>query len=242
MSPTNQQLKDLLEAEKQEFLSVMSHELRTPMTGTKGYLSMILSGDAGEVPAEIKEYAAQAYIANEKLIKLVDQMFKAAQLQEGKFHLKIGKVNLTEQIKILITDFAIPAQEKNLLLKHRLVRKEIFVQADPDRLREILMNLLSNAVKFTAAGGKVTISEQTEGDWAVVKVQDTGCGIKREDQQRIFEIFAKANLTLTGQEKGTGLGLYVARRLAEAQGGKVWLDESIPNKGSVFAVAFPLAS
>lgn len=242
MSPTNQQLKDLLEAEKEEFLSVMSHELRTPMTGTKGYLSMILSGDVGEVPPEIKEYAAQAYIANEKLIKLVDQMFKAAQLQEGKFRLKIGKVNLTEQIKILITDFAIPAQEKNLTLKHRLAKKEIDVRADPDRLREILMNLLSNAVKFTAAGGKVTVSEHIEGDWAVVKVQDTGCGIKREDQQRLFEIFAKGNLTLTGQEKGTGLGLYVARRLAEAQGGKVWLDESAPNKGSVFAAAFPLVS
>lgn len=230
-------LKNLLNAEKQEFLSVMSHELRTPMTGVKGYLSMILEGDAGEISDEVKEFVAEAYVANDRLIRLVEHMLKVARIQEGKIKLNLGKVNMSRQAKLIVNDFQIPAKEKSIILKYEPAPVDLFVRADPDRAREVLMNLVSNAVKFTPEGGQVTVSLREQDSWVITDVKDNGMGISREDQNRLFELFSKGNLTLTSQEKGTGLGLYIARKLAEAQEGKLWLERSEPGKGSVFSLA-----
>lgn len=239
-SNNDENLKELLEAEKREFLAVMSHELRTPMTGVKGYLSMILDGDGGEISPDVREYIAEAYVANDRLIKLVERMAKTVAVQEGKIKLNIGKVDLVQNLEVLATDFQIPAKEKQLVLKYDKSQEKIWVTADPDRLREVLMNLISNAIKFSSQG-TVTISHREQRLWAIIDVKDAGKGIKKEDQGRIFEIFNKTNLTLSGQEKGTGLGLFLARKLAEAQGGKVWLEESEEGKGSTFSASFPLA-
>ena len=236
-----QQLKELLEAEKREFLAVMSHELRTPMTGVKGYLSMILDGDAGEISPDVKEYIAQAYVANDRLIRLVERMAKTVAVQEGRIKLKVQKVDLVKNLLLLTNDFQIPAKEKGLTLIYQKPSQPIVVLADSDRLREVLLNLVSNAIKFTDKGG-VTISNRQINSWAVVDVTDSGQGIKKEDQGRIFEVFTKTNLKLAGQEKGTGLGLYLARHLAEAQGGKVWLEASVEGKGSTFSAGFPMAA
>ncbi len=232
-------LKKLLDAQRQEFLSVMSHELRTPMTGVKGYLSMLLEGDAGPISDDVKEYVAQAYTANDRLIRLVEHMMKVARVQEGKINLKIGKVDISREAKMIASDFQIPAKEKQLTLEYEASPEDLYVTADPDRAREVLMNLVSNAVKFTGEGGRIKISHRQQNNWVVTDVADTGVGIKKEDQDRLFEIFSKGNLTLAGQEKGTGLGLYLARRLAEAQGGKLWLEHSEPGKGSTFSLALP---
>ena len=232
-------LKNLLNAEKQEFLSVMSHELRTPMTGVKGYLSMILEGDAGPLSEDVKEFVAAAYVANDRLIRLVEHMMKVARVQEGKIKLKIGKVNISREAKMISSDFQIPAKEKKITLTYKPAETDLLVRADPGRAREVLMNLVSNAVKFTPANGQIEVRHRQQNSWVITDIKDTGIGIKREDQDRLFEIFTKANLSLTGQEKGTGLGLYLAKRLAEAQGGKLWLEESEPDKGSVFSFALP---
>ena len=230
-------LRNLLEAQKQEFLSVMSHELRTPMTGVKGYLSMILEGDAGTISDDVKEFVAQAYVANDRLIRLVEHMMKVARIQEGKISLKIGQVNISREAKMIVSDFQLPAKEKQLTLEYEPADQDLFVRADPDRTREVLMNLVSNAVKFTDEGGQIKVSHRLDNNWVITDVTDSGIGIKREDQDRLFEIFSKGNLSLASQEKGTGLGLYLAKRLAEAQGGKLWLEHSEPGKGSTFSLA-----
>ena len=232
-----QKLENLLNSEKQEFLSVMSHELRTPMTGVKGYLSMILEGDAGPISDDVKEFIAQAYVANDRLIRLVEHMMKVARIQEGKISLKIGKVNISREAKMIVSDFQIPAKEKKLTLEYEGGSEDLYVKADPDRAREILMNLVSNAVKFTPEGGQIKVSHRLDNNWVITDVSDTGMGIKKEDQDRLFEMFSKGNLSLAGQKKGTGLGLYLAWRLAQAQGGKLWLEHSEPGKGSTFSLA-----
>jgi signal transduction histidine kinase len=240
MEDQSQQLKDLLEAEKQEFLAVMSHELRTPMTGVKGYLSMILDGDAGEISSDIREYIAAAYVANDRLIRLVDRMMKTVAVNEGKIKLNIKKVNLNENLELLSHDFTYPAKEKKLALTYQKPKEIIYVLADPDKMREVIMNLISNALKFTEKG-EIVISCRTSNHSAVIDVKDTGVGIKKENQGKLFGIFTKENLALAGQEKGTGLGLFLAKRLAEAQNGQVWLEESEEGKGSTFSASFPLA-
>lgn len=239
MEQNVESLKNLLSAEKQEFLSVMSHELRTPMTGVKGYLSMILEGDAGPLSDDVKEFVAAAYVANDRLIRLVEHMMKVARIQEGKIKINLGKVDISREAKMIVSDFQIPAKEKKLTLTYKPASQDLFVKADPDRAREVLMNLISNAVKFTPPAGQIEVSHRQQNSWVIIDVRDSGMGIKREDQDRLFEIFTKANLSLTGQEKGTGLGLYLAKKLAEAQGGKLWLESSETNKGSTFSFALP---
>ena len=232
-----EQLKNLLEAEKQEFLSVMSHELRTPMTGVKGYLSMVLEGDTGEVPQKAREYIAQAYVANDRLIRLVERMIKITKIQEKKFQFNIGKVEIADVVSQIVRDCQIRAQEKDIEITHDDPTEKLFVAGDPDRTREVLLTLVINAIKFTLKGGKIKIVHRRTPDWIITNVTDTGVGLKKENQGRIFRLFSKGNLTLTNQEKGTGLGLYLARHLAEAQGGKLWLEHSEENKGSTFCFA-----
>ncbi len=233
-----QQLKHLLEAEKQEFLSVMSHELRTPMTGVKGYLSMILEGDAGDVPEKVKEYVALAYVANDRLIRLVERMLKIAELQENKFKFKIGKVDLDREALQVVKDCQVRAEIKKIRLKY-IASREYFVRSDPDRTREIILTLVNNAIKFTRDGGKVTVSLREANHWIITDVEDTGIGVRKEDYERLFELFSKGNLTLTGQERGTGVGLYLSRKLAEAQNGRLWMEKSEVGKGSTFSLALP---
>lgn len=240
MNDQKENFESLLQSEKQEFLSVMSHELRTPMTGVKGYLSMVLDGDAGPINPDVREYVAAAYVANDRLIRLVSHLMKVVAVQEKRLKFSISKVDLVENIQVLVSDFQIPAKEKKLILSYEKPTEKIWVKADPDRLREVLLNLISNAIKFSKKG-TVKISHRNIENLAVVDIFDTGIGIKKENQDRIFEIFSKANLTLTNQEKGTGVGLYLARHLAEAQNGKVWLENSEIDQGSTFSAGFPLA-
>lgn len=235
-----QKFKEMLDAEKQEFLAVMSHELRTPMTGVKGYLSMILDGDEGKVTPEIKQCVASAYVANEHLIRLVDDMMKAVTIQEGKIKFNITKVDLTKILEVLVDSFQVPAKEKNLALYYEKPRENVYVYADIDQTGEILENIISNAVKFSEKG-KIVISVRFQNYWAIIDVVDTGIGIKREDQDRLFEVFTKGNLKLSSQQKGTGLGLYISRQLAEIQDGKVWLEHSELGVGSTFSIALPVA-
>jgi signal transduction histidine kinase len=230
------QLKSLLEAEKQEFLSVMSHELRTPMTGVKGYLSMILEGDAGEIPPRAREYLAQAYVANDRLIRLVDKMLKIARIQDQNFQFNLGKVDLNTQVQQVVNDCKVRAQEKKIELTYE-PSGQYFVYGDPDRSREVLLTMVINAIKFTNPSGRIKLTHRRTPNWIITDVTDTGIGIKKEDQERLFELFSKANLTLANQEHGTGAGLFLARHLAEGQEGRLWLEHSEMGVGSTFSFA-----
>ena len=241
MDQENKQHSVILEAEKQEFLAVLSHELRSPLTAVKGYLSMVLDGDEGKIGPEIRKSISAAFVANERSIKLIESMIKVVQIQEEQLKFTFQKVDLVQTIQILVHDFEVPAKEKNIQIIYQLPPMPVLVTADPDRTREVLSNILSNAVKFTRKG-TVTIDHrsipESEGMLEVVDIADTGVGIAKENQSRIFNIFTKENLSLANQEKGTGLGLFTASKIAEAQGGRVWLEKSEPGLGSTFSVAF----
>jgi len=232
------QLKNTLGAEKKEFLAVMSHELRTPMTEVKGYLSLIIDGDCGPVSPEIKKSVIDAYIANDHLIKMVDSIMKVAAAQDNIVSLNIQKINLVKTLAVIVNSFQVAAKDKKIVLNYEKPRGDIWVLADPDRLGEIFQNLIANAIKFTDRGS-VVVKNRMERNMVVTDIIDTGKGIKPEDQGKIFELFSKTNLELSDQQKGTGSGLYLAKKLAEAQSGKIWLENSEVGRGSTFSVGFP---
>lgn len=234
------QSKAELEDEKQQFLAIISHEMKTPLTDIKNYLAMILEGEVGPVSDEVKEYVAQAHTANDYLIRLVEKMVKVAKLRSGAVQLKLERVNLSQEIKMILNDFKIPAFDKGQSLKYMMPERDIFIQADYDSVWEILINLLANAVKFTSKGGAIVVSLREEGGQAVVEIKDNGAGIRKEDQSRIFEIFNKVSAGKMTETKGSGVGLYLSRKLAELQKGSLNLSSSELGVGSVFSLVLPL--
>lgn len=229
-----------LENEKQEFLAIISHELRTPLTDIKNYLSMILEGEVGSVSDEVKEYVAQAYTANDYLINLVGRLSRVAKIRSGQIKIKLDRVNLSGEIKMILNDFKVPAFDKGQSLKYVMPEKDIFVKADYDSVWEIMINLLSNAIKFTPKGGAIIVVLREESTKAIVDIKDNGPGIDIKDKGRVFEMFNKVVSDRIKETKGSGIGLYLSRKLAQMQNGDLSLSYSEPRVGSVFTLSLPL--
>lgn len=226
-----------VEQMKQELISIATHELRTPITGIKGYLDMILAGDAGEIPAEAKEMLEEITKINQRLADLVDDLLNVGRIEQGRIEMRPIPMDIVKLIEEVIKELQIQAKEKNLELrfeKHEMEK----VKADPERTRQILINLVGNAIKYTEHGS-VTVALGKNEHEVIVAVEDTGMGISREGQKNLFEKFYRVKTDKTRQITGTGLGLWITKQLVEKQGGKIWV-ESAEGKGSTFHFSLPI--
>jgi len=227
-----------VEQMKQELISIATHELRTPITGIKGYLDMILAGDAGPVSGELKEMLEEITRINQRLADLVDDLLNVGRLEQGRIEFKPVAMDIAQLIDEVVKELQIQAKEKNLELrfeKHEMEK----VKADPERTRQILINLIGNAIKYTEHGS-VTVTLGKNEHEVIVAVEDTGIGISREAQKNLFEKFYRVKTEKTRQITGTGLGLWITKQLVEKQGGKIWV-ESQEGKGSTFSFSLPMA-
>ena len=223
---------------KSEFLAKMSHQLRTPLTAIIGFSDVLLGGLDGDLNAEQKEDLTQIHVSANVLLQLVNDILDLSKIEAGKIEMAIADVELQYVVdQVIATMFQI-AESKALKLTATLSPAAKVVQADPDRLREILTNLVSNAIKFTP-NGSVTIRSAPVDGMAEISVIDTGIGISPEANERIFEEFRQASDQISKAYGGTGLGLSIARRLAELQGGRMGV-ESAPGKGSRFWFTLPM--
>lgn len=233
---TNTKLQDLSKL-KDEFVSVASHELRAPMTTIKGYISMILDGDAGQVPAKVVEYLKSAYDSSERMIRLVNNMLNVSRIESGRLIMSLSDIQIENAIEDVVNSFALEAKNHGLELKYFKPRKRLpKVRLDPDRVREVIANLVSNAINFTSHG-HIHIRAVLEGVNVIVSVEDTGMGIAPEDQRQLFKKFSQVGLSAP-LKKGSGLGLYICRMLINEFGGDIWL-KSKPGKGTTFYFSLP---
>ena len=219
---------------KSEFLANMSHELRTPLNGILGFAEL-LEMDLQD-PVQ-REYAQTIRTSGEHLLTLVTDVLDLAKIEAGRMDFKLTEVDLPSLLAEVVALEAGHAQTKqlSLSLEHEDVPARVF--ADRVRLRQILLNLTSNAIKFTEQGS-VTVRAVALEQRVRIEVQDTGIGIKPEDQQLIFEKFRQSESFVTRSQQGTGLGLTLAKELAERMGGHIGLS-STPQSGSVFYVDLP---
>lgn len=238
LKTANQKL-EILDKQKDEFVNVAAHELRAPMTAIKGYLSMIMEGDAGDVPDEMSNYLSEVVNGNERLIRLVNNMLNVSRIEEGRMVFSMGDVNLNDVVRSVVKEYQGQAQEKNIQLSLATSEEARYtVTVDQDRIYEVVSNLISNAVKYTDAGSvsvKVTLQQN---QYVRVEVIDTGPGMTQDELGKLFHKFYRAESNV-GKQIGTGLGLYISKLLVEKFGGKIGVV-SEKGKGSNFWFELPL--
>ena len=234
----NKRLEEL-DRLKDEFISMAAHELRTPMTAVKGYISMILEGDAGDVPKKARGFLGDASAVTDRLVRLVNNMLNVSRIEAGRLVYQMETVELAKVAQEVFYSFRFEAERKGIDLSIDIpdgIKDEVY--ADPQRIREVIGNLVSNAVKFTERGSVAINLSNSRHDYIRLEVVDTGPGITKEEQKRLFKKFYRAEST-AGKTIGTGLGLYITRLFVEKFNGKIGLDSEF-GKGSTFWVELPL--
>ncbi|MFA5135399.1 MAG: GAF domain-containing sensor histidine kinase [Patescibacteria group bacterium] len=241
LGEANKHLQQLDQA-KSEFVSITSHQLRTPMTGIMGYLSMILQGDFGKVPKEQHKILVGLLEESQRMIRIINLFLNVSKIESGRLELNRTPVHIEEVVDKVMSMVQQAADEKKLkLIFHKPKKKLPLVFADKDKLGDIVLNFTDNAIKYTDEGS-VTLIAEPHGEYMHFAVKDTGRGIEPEEAKKLFTKFVRGYGIAQVNPDGSGLGLYVARRLAEAHGGNIWVESDGIGKGSTFNVLIPLHS
>jgi PAS domain S-box-containing protein len=226
---------------KDEFVSLVSHELRTPLTSIKGYVDLLIDGDAGEVTEEQMEFLEIVKSNSDRLVMLVNDLLDVSRIEAGRINLRLQSVDLARSIDEAATSLRPLIEQKGQSLRLELPEDLPNVMADRDRVAQIVINLLSNAHKYTLEGGSVTVRAQVGGDEVQVEVSDTGVGMTPDERDKLFTKFFRAQNPATQDISGTGLGLNIVKSLVDRQGGRIWVT-SEPMKGSTFTFTIPTDS
>ncbi len=234
----NRELENLNRV-KTEFVSVVSHELRTPVTAVKGFVDVVLTEEVGSLNDQQKKFLGIAHNAIERLTLLISDLLDISRIESGRLRLDFAPISMAQLIQDACEAARASLESKKIKLVLNIDKKLPQIQADPTRMRQVVDNLMSNAIKFTMAEkGEIGITADDMGDFLLISIRDTGVGIRKDDQEKIFEKFVQGDSSLTRQAGGTGLGLAICRAIIEMHGGRIWV-ESDPGKGSTFRFLLP---
>lgn len=224
---------------KDELLALASHQLRTPATGVKQYLGMLREGYAGPVSQKQAKLIESAYEGNERQLTIVNELLFVARLDAGKVTLDYDKINLTSLVKEIIDEQKPKIDELKQKLELRVADSDIYIEADKGYVRMALENIINNASKYTHEKGKIRVSVSANDENARITIQDTGVGVEEKDIHHLFKKFSRIPNELTGQVSGSGVGLYLVRKIIEAHSGTISFMSKI-NVGSTFAIDLPI--
>lgn len=236
LQKTNRKLRELDET-KDEFISMASHQLRTPLTSIKGYTSMVLDGDAGKLQAKQKQLLDQAFISSQRMVYLIADLLNVSRLKTGKFVVDAHPASLAEMIEGEIAQLRETAKRKDLTLNYRKPEKFPELMLDETKTRQVIMNFADNAIYYTPSGGNVDISLTEDKNNVYFRVKDDGIGVPKHEKQHMFTKFYRAKNARKARPDGTGLGLFMAKKVIDAQGGQILFD-SEEGKGSTFGFCF----
>lgn len=241
------------ERQRAEFISTASHEMRTPVAAIEGYLALAMNERVARIDGKAREYLEKAHTSTQHLGKLFQDLLTSAKAEDGRLQNHPVVVEMGELLQQLTEDVRFTAEKKGLGVDYvigataadganaqKLIRPLYYTHVDPERIREVIVNIFDNAIKYTETG-KITIG--LAGDESVVQilVQDTGNGIPAEDIPHLFEKFYRVDNTATRTIGGTGLGLFICRKIVELYNGRIWVASEL-NKGSTFFINIPRIS
>jgi signal transduction histidine kinase len=236
---SNAKLRALDEA-KDDFISMASHQLRTPLTSVKGYISMIKEGDAGKITPMQDQMLGQAFFSSQRMVYLIADLLNVSRLRTGKFVIDAAPVNLAQMISEEIEQLVEIAKVQSQKLVYEVPKKFPDLMLDDVKMRQVIMNFVDNALHYTPAGGKITVRLIETPATVEMRVEDNGIGVPKSEQPHLFTKFYRAVNARKARPDGTGLGLFMAKKVIVAQGGSI-IFESKEGKGSTFGFVFSKA-
>ena len=228
---------------KSEFVSIASHELLTPTSAIEGYLSMILEEGMGKVDSKAHDYLTKVYRSSRRLSQLVKDLLSVSRIEAGRIVIDKQPFNLIEVMQEAVDDLAVTAQPQGIKLTFEKP-KGTLGQAfgDAQKATQVMVNLIGNAIKYNRPkGGLVKLDVSRQNHELLVRIQDNGIGIKKEEQKHLFEKFYRTEDVMTSEHQGTGLGLFITKNLVELMGGKIGMESEF-GKGSTFFFTLPVAT
>ena len=208
---------------KTDFVSLAAHQLRTPLSIVKWYSDYLLSGDAGKVNAEQLKYVKEIFHSNQRLIDLVNSLLDASRIDLGTFIIEPKPTDIIERSETALTKFY-PEIEKKKIRFEKQYDEFGLINLDPRLIQIVFENIISNAVEYTPAGGRVRLIVRKTDKDVFIKISDTGYGIPREEQPKIFSKLFRGDKAKKIQADGSGLGLYIVKAIVQKSGGKIWFE------------------
>ena len=229
-----------LDATKDEFVSMASHQLRTPLTSVKGYLSMVLEGDAGEITPPQRQLLEEAFRSSERMVRLVSDFLNVSRLQTGKFIINRTAVNLSQLVAEEVANVDQVANTHKVKVTYRQPARFPLLYLDDTKIRQVIMNFIDNAIYYSPDANTVKVRLSIEDGQAVLRVIDKGMGVSPSAKKKLGTKFFRGDNARRQRPDGTGIGLFLAKKVVEGHGGTM-IFESELGKGSTFGFRLPIA-
>jgi len=242
----DQQKKE--QQQRSDFISTASHEMRTPVASIQGFIELALNTKVSNVDDKARGYLEKAHEATKHLGRLFQDLLTVSRSEDGRLANNPRLIEVGEFLQELVEQDRLAAEKKGLKLLHesngnpdsKTISPLLYVNVDPERLREVILNLLDNAMKYTTAG-IITVGTSLKETGVLIRISDTGMGIAAEDIPHLFQKFYRTDNSKTREVGGTGLGLFICKQIVDVMGGKIWV-ESVLGAGSTFYVELPRVS
>jgi signal transduction histidine kinase len=235
---SNAQLQKLDEA-KDEFVSMASHQLRTPLTSVKGYISMVLEGDAGKISDAQRHLLSEAFTSSERMVHLINDFLNVSRLQTGKFMVDRRKIDLAKVVGQEVDSLKTTAHARELKLTYRKPSHFPILYIDEGKIRQVIMNFIDNAIYYSSEFSTITVELAVEDGNAVLRVHNEGIGVPQLEQAHLFTKFFRATNARKQRPDGTGVGLFLAKKVITSHDGSMVFN-SEPNQGTTFGFRLPI--
>lgn len=225
-----------MDEQKSKMLSIASHQFRSPLTAIKGYTSLIKKGSYGEIPDKLMEPINRIFKSSSNLAHVVDDFLNISRIEQGRMDYNFEQADVKEIVEEVVEEAEAAVKDKRVSLSFTSDQTKHYpARLDVSKFKQVITNLVDNAIKYTEEGS-VTVQLVRRNRKIEISVEDTGIGIKPKDTEAIFEQFSRADEANDVNVIGTGLGLYIAKQIVEAHGGKIWASSPGKGEGSTFHV------
>ena len=223
---------------KDDFLALASHQLRTPATGVKQYVGMLIEGLAGPLTDLQQKLLTKAYESNERQLSIINEMLFVARADSDQIKIQDDEINIGLLLQDIVEEQQVAFKNKNQICKLKIPNTTICMFGDEQYIRMAIENVVSNATKYTQAGGKIDITLKENTQYIILEFNDTGVGVADEDKVLLFKKFSRIHNDLSATVSGSGLGLYLVRKVVELHNGSVTFDSKV-GEGSKVKITLP---